>query len=60
MTTNKGHDLQGHTPGELHIIIRREKLELLRELTPLERRVKAIHERLAELNKAELLLEGMI
>lgn len=55
-----GHELQGHTPGELRLIIAREKLALVRELTQLERRTKAIHERLAELTKAELLLEGMI
>lgn len=53
-------ELQGHTPGELRLLIRREKLALLKELTPLERRVKAIHERLAELDKAEFLLDGMI
>jgi hypothetical protein len=53
-------NLDGHTPGELTLVIRREKLELLRELSPLERRIKTIHERLAELDKAEFLLEGMI
>ncbi|UOW93104.1 hypothetical protein SEA_NOSHOW_36 [Mycobacterium phage NoShow] len=54
-----GHDLEGHTPGELRLIIRREKLALLRELTPLKRRIAAIHERLEELDRAEMLLEGM-
>ena len=54
-----GHDLEGHTPGELRLIIRREKLALLQELSPLKRRIKAIHERLEELDRAELLLEGM-
>lgn len=54
-----GHELEGHTPGELRLIIRREKLALLQELSPLKRRIKAIHERLEELEQAELLLEGM-
>jgi hypothetical protein len=53
------HELQGHTPGELRLIIRREKLALLQELTPLKRRIAAIHERLEELDRAEMLLEGM-
>jgi len=54
-----GHDLEGHTPGELRLIIRREKLALLRELSPLKRRIAAIHERLEELDRAEMLLDGM-
>ncbi|AZS06599.1 hypothetical protein SEA_JACOREN57_32 [Mycobacterium phage JacoRen57] len=54
------NELQGHTPGELRLILAREKMELLKELGPLQRRMKEIHERLAELNRAELILEGMI
>jgi hypothetical protein len=56
---NLPNDLQGHTVGELTLIVRREKLQLLSELSALNRRIAAVHERLVEINKAELLLEGM-
>ena len=50
--------IQGYTAGELRLIVRREKLELVQELTKLEKRSTEIRERLVELSKAEALLEG--
>ena len=52
------HGLGDYTAGELRLIVRREKLELVKELSIIEKRAKVIHERLAELAKAEVLLEG--
>ena len=52
--------IQGYTAGELRLIVRREKLMLVKELTALERRSAEIRERLVELAKAEALLEGEV
>lgn len=46
-----GNELAGHAPGELRLMVRQERLALLQELTPLKRRVAAIHERLEELQR---------
>jgi len=53
------HDLGDHTPGELRLIVARERAALVAEKAPLLRRIKAIDARIAELDKAEALLEGM-
>ena len=46
------------TTGELTLLVRREKLQLVKELSILDKRSKEIRERLVELAKAEILLEG--
>ena len=52
--------IKGYTAGELRLIVRQEKLELVKELTALEKRTAEIRERLVELAKAEALLEGEV
>lgn len=50
--------LNGYTESELTLAIRQEKLALIRERPSIVRRLNQIDERLAELCKAECLLEN--
>ena len=47
-----------YSPEELRRAVRIERMELQRELIGITRRIRSIEDRLAELDKADLLLEG--
>lgn len=52
------NNLKGHTPSELVLAVRQEKLALIVEKRYLTTLLKTVTDRLAELDIAEGLLEG--